>query len=147
LSLAVDIRDLLGGDRGFRPSFLGHILVEILLDAALIAEDVTRLDCYYESLARTDPAVVSVAVHRMTTGSAPTLAELIPLFCAERFLYDYLDDAKLLSRLNRVMRRVHLPPLPPEFLSFLPAARGRVSGRGTELMTNALNPGPSGEQP
>ena len=46
----------------------------------------------------------------MTTGPVPTLERMIPLFCAERFLYDYLDDAKLLSRLNRVMRRVKLPP-------------------------------------
>ena len=51
-------------------------------------------------------------------------------------MYDYLDDGKLLSRLNQVMRRVKLPPLPPALLPFLPEARQRVSERRDELLTN-----------
>jgi hypothetical protein len=136
LTLTVEIRELLAGDPGFRPSLLGHILVEILLDAALIAQDVTRLDRYYQAMESVDPAVVSRAVHRMTTGPVPMLEEMIPRFCAERFLYDYLDDAKLLSRLDRVMKRVRLPHLPPAFLSFLPEARRHLCGRRDELLTN-----------
>ena len=33
-----DMRDVLPADDGFRPSFLGHVLVEILLDATLASE-------------------------------------------------------------------------------------------------------------
>jgi hypothetical protein len=146
LALTVETRELLAGDPGFRPSFLGHILVEILLDGALIARDVTRLDRYYQALESVDPAAVSRAVHRMTTGPVPTLEKMIPLFCAERFLYDYLDDAKLLARLNRVMKRVKLPPLPPTFLTFLPAARRRVAGRCDELLTDKMDPRVPGEE-
>ena len=49
------LRDVLAPDEGMRPSFLGHILVEILLDAALIARDPERLERYYEALAAIDP--------------------------------------------------------------------------------------------
>ncbi len=130
LALTVEIRELLAGDPGFRPSFLGHILVEILLDAALIAQDITRLDRYYQALESVDPAAVSRAVHRMTTGPVPTLEEMIPRFCAERFLYDYLDDAKLLSRLNRVMERVKL--------AAVAAGVSVVSARGATARVRAL---------
>ena len=34
--LTVLVRDVLGGETGLRPAFLGHLLVELLLDAALI---------------------------------------------------------------------------------------------------------------
>ena len=65
-----ELRDLLPEDDGFRPSFLGHILVEILLDAALIEEDPSRLDAYYDALGSLAPARVSRCVHHMTTGNA-----------------------------------------------------------------------------
>ncbi|MHB8974493.1 MAG: hypothetical protein ACYC3X_00390 [Pirellulaceae bacterium] len=136
LALTVSIREQLAGDRGFRPSFLGHILVEILLDGALIEQDIARLDQYYLSLQSLDTVVVSRAIHRMTTGTVPNLPEMIRRFCTERFLYDYLDNAKLLTRLNRVMGRVDLPQLPPSFLSLLPAARRQVSERRGELLTD-----------
>ena len=44
LELTVRVRDALGGETGLRPAFLGHLLVELLLDAALIADDPGRLD-------------------------------------------------------------------------------------------------------
>jgi len=50
-------------------------------------------------------------------------------------LYDYLEDAKLLGRLNRVMQRVQLPPLPEGFVDILPAARHAVAQRRQELLT------------
>jgi hypothetical protein len=62
------------------------------------------------------------------------LAAFIPGFCAERFLYDYADDAKLLARLNRVMRRVQLPALPDRFVELLPSARRTVRERRDELL-------------
>src|SRR6478672_2111985 len=54
LAFAVEIRDALPGDEGFRPSFLGHILVELLLDAALAEENPARLDAYYVALTALD---------------------------------------------------------------------------------------------
>ena len=53
---------------------------------------------------------------------------MIPLFCTERFLYDYLDDAKLLARLNRVMGRVKLPAT-ARIVSVVPARRAAAGVR------------------
>ena len=135
LQLTVAARDALDRDAGFRPSFLGHILVEILLDAQLIDEQPLRLQRYYDALSAVDPDVVADAVGRIAGQPLPLLAAFIPRFIAERFLPDYLDDEKLLGRLNQVLRRVNLPPLPAEFREILPAARQQVAARKDELLT------------
>jgi hypothetical protein len=143
LQLTSAVRRVLPADDGFRPSFLGHILVEILLDGVLIAESPGRLEAYYAALRQVDAAVIVAAVNRMVTRPSERLALLIPAFCAERFLYDYEADEKLLARLNRVMRRVKLTPLPDEFLQVLPEARQYVRARRDEL----LNQSKTGETP
>ena len=84
------VRDALPPDDGLRPSFLGHILVELLLDAALIEEQVDQLDAYYKAVDEIDAKLVQSVVNRIATRSTEHLALLIPRFSAERFLYDYL---------------------------------------------------------
>ncbi len=135
LQLTAAVREVLPQDDGFRPSLLGHILVEILLDAALIAAAPDQLDAYYETLHSIDPQLVGDAINQMATRPSGLWPVFIPHFCAERFSYDYQEDAKLLARLNRVMRRVQLQPLPDEFLTVLPAARHAVARRREELLT------------
>jgi hypothetical protein len=135
LQLTAEVRQVLPRDDGFRPSFLGHVLVEILLDAALIAAAPDQLDAYYAALNNIDPRLVGDVVNQLATRPSDLWPVFIPHFCAERFLYDYLEDAKLLARLNRVMRRVQLQPLPEEFLTILPAARHAVARRRDELLT------------
>jgi hypothetical protein len=125
-SFTVAIRDTLAPDDGLRPSFLGHILVELLLDAALIAEATEELEKYYAALSSIDAGVIQTTVNRAAPRQTERLAPLIPAFVASRFLFDYLDDERLLYRLNGVMARVQLPPLPKSFLALLPAARRRV---------------------
>jgi len=140
LSFAVEIRDRLPGDEGFRPSFLGHILVELLLDRALAEDDPRRLDDYYAALSALDPAATERAISRLATQPVERIATLIPRFISERFLYDYLDDGKLLTRLNHVMRRVGLPQLPPELVELFPSMRQRVRERMNELLTPPTSP-------
>jgi hypothetical protein len=128
------VRDVLAQDDGFRPSFLGHILVEILLDAELIAEQPDRLQAYYQALAQLDASYIQHAVNLMAPRPAERLAELIPLFGREQFLWDYAEDGKLSFRLNQVMRRVTLPPLPDAFRTVLPEARRIVHERKADLL-------------
>jgi hypothetical protein len=132
--LSLSVKQLLPSDEGFRPSFLGHVLVEILLDAALIAEHPQRLEAYYRALESVDGGRVQEAVNRMAPRTTARLGPLVPLFCRERFLWDYLEDVKLGRRLNQVMLRVNLPPLPESFVQVLPAARREVTRRKAELM-------------
>jgi len=134
LELTAVVREVLDGESGMRPGFLGHLLVEVLLDARLIAEDPGRLEAYYGLLDTVDARVVQEAVNRMAPRSTKRLAGMISHFCRERILWDYLEDGKLLVRLNQVMRRVKFAPLPDSFRDVLPDARRRVDRRRAELL-------------
>lgn len=134
LDFTREIRDRLSPDTGLRPSFLGHILVEIFLDAELAAEDETRLDAYYQALEAADAQAVGQAVNQMASKTTDGLEAFIHRFRTERFLYDYAEDAKLLYRLKQVMRRVNLVALRDDFRTFFPDARRRVHERRTELL-------------
>ena len=144
LQLAVQLRDLLPGDAGFRPSFVGHILIEMLLDALWIRDDSSFGDRYYERLCSISPGRVQRCVNRITGQPTERLAELIERFIEVRFLYDYLDEAKLLMRLNQVMRRVGLAPLPPAVGQWLPEATRLVESRRRLLLSppDAASPFP-----
>jgi hypothetical protein len=130
----VEVRNRLPVDDGFRPSFVGHILVELLLDATLAEDQPRRLDDYYAALAQLDPVATQAVINTLATRTSDRIALLIPRFLSERFLYDYLDDGKLLTRLNHVMRRVGLPLLPVELLEFLPSARIAVRRQRDALL-------------
>ena len=134
LEMTVAVREVLVGESGMRPAFLGHLLVEVLLDAGLIAADPGRLEVYYGLLDTVDARLVQEAVNRMAPRSTKRLAGMISAFCRERILWDYLEDGKLLVRLNQVMRRVKLGPLADRFQDVLPDARRRVDDRRVELL-------------
>jgi hypothetical protein len=143
LQFTVATRDALGPDDGLRCHFLGHILVELLLDAELIDSDPGQLERYYDALQLVDGVKLAAAVSQMSGRSADGLAWLIPRFVDERFLWDYGGDEKLLWRMNQVMRRVRLPQLPDSFMEVLPEARESVRQRRAELLT----PDPSPNEP
>jgi len=134
LQLSKQLRTVLPDDDSFRPSFLGHVLVEVLLDAHLIAADPARLDAYYRAVDAVDPELIGSIVNCMAHRHTPDLAAWIPRFSTERFLYDYADDAKLSFRLGQVMRRAKLPSLPESFVSLIPQARAQVERRADELL-------------
>lgn len=134
LRFAVLLRDALPADEGLRPSFLGHILVEILLDEFLISEDLGQLHAYYAAIQAVDPRLVAEFVRDASGKSAERFDEFIPRFVQARFLYDYSDNAKLLYRLNQVMKRVRLAPLPETLLDLLPPMKLAVRERADELL-------------
>ena len=134
LELTARVRDALAGDDSLRPVFLGHLLVELLLDAALIADAPQRLAKYYRVLDGLDAQRIEAALNRMAPRPTRRLAAFIELFRRERVLSDYLEDDKLMVRLNQVMRRVRLARLPDEFAALLPAARRLVAQRREALL-------------
>jgi hypothetical protein len=118
----------------WRVNFLGHVLCEVLLDAALAEEDRRRVADYYEILDMIDPATIESAVNRMAPRTTERLAFFIGEFRRAKILWDYLEDDKLMVRLNQVMRRVGLPALPDGFAAILPEARQTVVSRKNELL-------------
>lgn len=128
------IKSVAPSDDGMRPHFLGHILVELLLDSSLIEDRPDRIEEYYRMFGEVEGWVVEEAVNRMQPRRTERLAVWITLFTRERFLCDYPDDRRLLRRLNQVMKRVKLDPLPESFCEMLPEARRDVRARRTELL-------------
>ena len=94
-----------------------------------------QLAKYYEILEAVDPASIESAVNRMAPRATERLAFFIGEFRRARILWDYLEDSKLMVRLNQVMRRVGLPLLPDVFATILPEARQIVAERKAELLS------------
>jgi len=134
IDLTVMARDELGADAGFRPAFLGHLLVEVLLDDTLIAAHPDKLETYYEVLGQVDPAKIEAAINRMVPRPTERLAWMLERFRETRVLSDYAEDGRLFVRLNQVMNRVGLNQLPKTFCRILPEARQKVAARSEELL-------------
>ena len=128
------------------PVLLSHLLVEVLLDAALAARLPGEIDAYYRALEGVSAETIAAAVSRMTERPIPGFAPFIRLFCRERILFDYLEDDKLWMRMGQVMRRVGLPPLPGELLDRLPRLRALVAERQEGLLTPCLREAATGPE-
>jgi hypothetical protein len=135
LQLAVELRDLLPDDAGFRPTFVGHILIEMLLDAFWIRDDPAIGERYYQSIRAISATTIERCVNAITGKPTDQLAKVIERFTEIQFLYDYLDHDKLLFRLNQVMKRVGLTLLPVEVRDWLPDAEKLVESRRQRLLT------------
>ncbi len=134
LGLTLTFRDAFGDTSGLRPRFLGHLMTELLLDAAIIEEDPRQLERYYVVMESVDAGAVQAAVNCMAPRPTERLSPMISGVCRERFLWDYLNDAKLTVRVNQIMRRVGLDPVPASFEQLLGEARRLVARRKQELL-------------
>ncbi|MEZ6063773.1 MAG: hypothetical protein R3C19_25780 [Planctomycetaceae bacterium] len=132
--LATEFRGGMPDEFDHRPGFLGHIVVELMLDAALAEDDPGLLDQYYATLGEVDSSVIEDVVNGMATRQTQRLAWFIDRFREERFLYDYRDDATLLVRLNQVLRRVKLPVLPASGMETLAFARRLLRRHASDLL-------------
>ncbi len=117
-----------------RPGFLGHIVTELLLDAFLAEEQPEILRAYYEAMDEVDSAFVETVVNQVASRTTEQLAWFVQKFRESQFLYDYLDDSRLLGRLNQVLRRVTLPPIDEQCLSVLRDARALLRQYGNTLL-------------
>ena len=131
-------REVLDVDDGFRAGFLGHITTELLLDSDLIERFPDRIDTYYEQLSTVDLERVEASVNRMSKNTTDQLSRFIPMFLEVQFLRDYLDSGRLLYRLNQVMRRIKLKPLPDAAEEVLDFGRELVHDRADQLLPEEL---------
>lgn len=135
MRLAVELREQLPGDSGFRPTFVGHILIEMMLDAFWIRDDPTIGERYYAMLDAVSHHEIQRCVNQITGKPTVELAGTVQRFVEMRFLFDYLEHDTLLFRLNQVMKRVKLTPLPDSLLDWLPGATKLIESRRERLLT------------
>jgi hypothetical protein len=131
-------REILVGRDDHHPSFLGHIVTELILDGILVRRDESLLERYYQAMRQISPQIVQEIVNRMVKQPTSRLAMFIPLFQQEGFLWDYLQPDRMLVRLNQVLRRVKLGSLPLEAERVLATAWTVVESRAGELLPGLL---------
>lgn len=124
----------LGEDDGFRAGFLGHIALEMLLDAVLIDRDPSLLDAYYAVCETIDEKRISWFVAEMAPRPADELPAFILLFREHQFLRCYTNPARLLRRINQVLSRVRLSALPEEAIGVLEAGYEIAAERADSLL-------------
>ncbi|GIX05121.1 MAG: hypothetical protein KatS3mg114_0990 [Planctomycetaceae bacterium] len=121
--LTLEYRKQLGDHPALRCSLAPHIALEMLLDARLAMLYPERLDQYYDSLRRVDGDQLLSCVSRWTQRTLTALPHFWQYFVTSQYIRDYAEDAKVLNRLNQVLTRVPLSPLPPQALGWIQIAR------------------------
>lgn len=118
-----------------RPPFLGHIVTELMLDAWIAEQNPSILPRYYDAMRSVDENFIQSTVNQVATQETSHLAYFIRKFREIEFLYDYLDDDRMLVRLNQVLHRVKLPALDAECTAVLCQARILLRSHGKSLLT------------
>jgi hypothetical protein len=116
------------------PGFVGHIMVELLLDAAIENHRPGILDAYYRAMESISHELFAARVNAIASRPTEHLPNFMQRYLSDRFLFDYLTDDGLLKRLNRVLGRVRLDPLPSSFINVIASARTMVMDRYDPLM-------------
>jgi len=114
-------------------TFLAHLMIEVMFDAALLDRFPRGAEDYYAALSHVDPHWIETATEMITSQRVGNLSSFIRLFCQQGVLHDYKDDEATFRRMNQVMARLRLPPLPSSFLQVLPHIRSLVAGREFDL--------------
>jgi hypothetical protein len=137
--LSVRFRRLMPDPYDHRPPFLGHIVVELLLDWVISEQVPEVLADYYSALGEVSPQRIEQLVNRLASRPTDRLAEFISHFHSARILFDYADDQRLLTRLNQVLRRVTLPPLDDQAIKVFREARQLLLIHAADLLAAVEN--------
>ena len=135
LQFSQSLREVNPDDESMRPWFLGHILIELILDALLISQHPGQLDVYYQKMEQVDSALIQTVINRVARTPTYDFVRFFEAFCKERFLFDYGDDERLAYRLNQVMERVGLEPFGAPVVALFPGFRQQVGLLQHELLT------------
>lgn len=127
-------RERLGTDDKYHCGFLGHVGMELLLDGVLMQLYPARFEQYWDVLQAIQSSLVEAAVNRMAKFPATRLAWFIDLFRREQFLRSYANDEALVTRLNQVLVRVKLSPVPADVVSVVTEGRSLVHRRLLDLL-------------
>ena len=118
---------LRGIDGELRASTLGHVLTEMLVDAAIIDAHGAVVDDYYAAVAAVDVAVVADFARAVSGRPIPDLEPLLGRFVDAGYLHLYRSDEGLLRCLSGVCRRVGMKAPPPSALAVIAAGRQQVA--------------------
>ena len=134
LEYAMELRQMFGNERTMRPSLVGHIVVELFLDAYLNQMNPGKLEYFYQQVAKVDAEQIQNALNLFATKPTDKLVNEIERFIRIRYLFDYDTDEGIIYWINKIFKRIKLDPLGPEILEWMPQARQRVYDNAGALL-------------
>ena len=140
MKYAIEFRDTFGNDHSMRPSLIGHIIIEIFLDWFLEKRMPGSVERFYEAFASVDPKRVQNAINHFATKPTNKLAPAIEYFVKERFVFDYATDEGVRYRMNKVLTRVKLVPMPESSVEWLGGVRREVEASAEALLAGFALP-------
>ena len=134
LKYAVELRELFDNERTMRTGFVGHVVIELFLDAYLHQTNPGVLESYYEKVASVDFAKVQNAINLFATKPTDQLVPEIERVLRVRYLFDYETNEGTTMRINKVLARIGLPILDERVLPWMEKARQEVYSRVDDLL-------------
>jgi len=120
------------GAPGLKRFFPAHLLTEMYLDRLLMERRPARVDAFYAEVAAAGEAPGAPFVLRHPLAERAGWGAFLERFTAQRFLEDYLSDAGLVHRMNRVLVRMRqralLPAEEVAATDFLAGQRAALGG-------------------
>ena len=120
-----------------RASTLGHVMIELLLDAALMHKEPRLLDRYYAALDALDDDLIGMFVRRATGRPMENARSFLDRFKRARFLAAYATDAGLLSCLRGVWSRAGLGGIDEGVVDVIRRSRPRVTSLAGRFLERA----------
>lgn len=96
-------------ERPFRPFFMSHVMLEILLDRAIVQASEDHADQMYRSLDAIDTDLIQ-QISRVNEATAE-FGKFFASFRSNRYVFSYADNEMFIYALNRLFSRVHHPQL------------------------------------
>ena len=126
LELAVEYREQFGNTQAMRANLIGHIVIEMFLDAFLESKFPGSMEKMYDWVAELDAEKVQDCINHFASQPTTKLAGEIERFQSERYLFDYQKDEGVRYRMNNVLGRLNLELMPEESLPWLEKKRQQV---------------------
>lgn len=121
--------------RRVRATFIAHLMLEMLLDGALMEADPALLPAYRETLGRVELRVVADVAGELAPIDPDAFHSLLQRFKGARIFDVYLSDVELTARLDAILVRARQSPLPEGFIDMVTEARPLIASRAKVLLT------------
>lgn len=132
--MAVEYREKFGNKQTMRASLIGHIVIEMLLDAWLESKFPGAMEEMYSWLGKLDAKRIQTSINQFATKPTNKLASEIGRFLEVRYLFDYLNDEGVVFRMNKVLGRLKLELMPNESIAWIGEKRQMIYTNAPALL-------------
>jgi len=134
MEMAIEYREQFGNTQSMRSSLIGHIVIEMLLDAYLESRFPGSMENMYGWIAELDANKVQDCINRFASKPTTKLVGEIERFQSERYLFDYQQDTGVRYRMNKVLGRLKLELMPEDSVAWIGDKRKQVYAKAPLLL-------------